>query len=389
MKSCDHSQWLGLGLQQGNIVFQETDRLQTLIEGLPDPDTRKPSLFVLIGRKTKSLFLQKLVSVERKNKFRWKRARHGIHLHLDASSAFHDNPVFYADSYLPTHLVGDCTSRPDSCHESVTRPLPRSSSDYLGLAGTRAADFLYSRLLRPFSDVFCLFLADLGGIQPVVQHLASWLDKGRTITVPQAVNPSVIIVVESETPGYKVEKQVKEELLHLLEQETPRSIFDSFFEVRVVSIFPEGKLSLQSRHRQLKERLLDALHQAQERRMRVGMHFSATHFAVFFRHACDHFVKTPDEPFNFIKTSRLRNPVSPEMDRNLSRFLKHIRTPRELTKFAIPIIASSLFLNAYPPDMHGKSASQLVSLKLISFQTLNLGMSFRSCTWTPAAAWGG
>jgi hypothetical protein len=84
------------------------------------------------------------------------------------------------------------------------------------------------------------------------------------------------------------------------------------------------------------------------------MHFSATHFTVFFRHACDHFVQTPDEPFNFIKTSRLRNPVSPEMDQNLSRFLKHIRSPRELTKFAIPVIASSLFLNAYPPDMHGK-----------------------------------
>jgi hypothetical protein len=387
MKSCDHSQWLGLGSQDGEIVFQETNRLQTLVEGLPSPDTRHPSLLVLIGSKTKSLVLRELVSVERKHKFKVRRARRGIHLHLDASSflQFHENPIFYADSYLPIHVVGDSTSQPDRCHESIQRPLSRNLVDSWALAGIEAADYLYARLLRPFSDVFCLFLADLGGMQPVVERLVSWLEKGQTMMVPQAVNPSLLVVVESEDPGDKADGEVKVELLRLLEQKSSRSIFDHFFDVRVVSIFPEGKLPLQSRHRRVKERLLDALDQAQARRMGVGLHFSATHFAVFFRHACNYFVTTPDEPFNFIKTSRIRNPVSMGMDQNLFRFLKHIRSPQELKEFAIPVIASSFLLDAYPPDMHGKILTPFYGnlLNMFLFQNLNREMSFGSSTWMP------
>lgn len=346
MKSCDHSQWLGLGTQEGKVFFQETDRLQNLVEGLPSPDTRYPSLIVLIGRKKKSLVLRELVSVERKRK---KQGRRGIHLHIDAPSFSQDNPVLYADSYLPTDLVGDSIFPTERCHEIIKR-----SKHPLPLTGIEAADYLFARLLRPFSDVFCLFLADMGGMQSVVERLVSWLEKGQAAAAPKTASPSLILVVESDTPGRKAEREVKEELLRLLEHNTSRNIYDYFFNVTVVSIFTEGKLSLQATHRPLKERLLDALDQGQARRLKIGMLFSATHFAAFFKHACDHFVTTRDEPFNFIETSRLHNPVSLEIEKHLSRFLKHIRSPQELSEFAIPVIASSLLLNAYPPDMHGK-----------------------------------
>src|SRR5437868_567862 len=109
MKSCNHSQWLGLWLRDGAQArqLQETDRLQSLVEGLPNPDTRYPSLLVLIGKKTKSLVLQELVAAERKYEARTKRTRRGIHLHLDTSSISHENPILYADSYLHTDLVRD------------------------------------------------------------------------------------------------------------------------------------------------------------------------------------------------------------------------------------------------------------------------------------------
>jgi hypothetical protein len=352
MKSCDHSEWLSLGAEDGKVVFQETDRLKNLVDGLPNPDTRFPSLLVLIGKKTKSLVLRELVSLERRYKFRIRRARHGIHLHVDASSIFQENPVFYADSYLPINLVGDSISQTERCHESIKRLLPQSSADSSGL--TEAADHLYACLLRPFSDIFCLFLADLGGMSPVVERLVSWFEKGETSVAPKTSNPSLMLVVESETPGPKVERVAKERLLRMLKEKTPRSVFDHFCDVEVVSILPEGRLSLEARHRRLKERLLDALDLGQERRMKMGMLLSATHFAVFFSHACSHVTTNPYKAFNFIKTSRLRNPVSVEIDKHLSKFLKHIWSPRQLTDFAIPVIASSLFLNAYPPDMHGK-----------------------------------
>jgi hypothetical protein len=353
MKSCSHSEWLGLGTGGEGVVFQETDRLKNLVDGLPNPDTRFPSLLVMIGKRTKSLVLRELVSLERRYKFEIKRARRGIHLHVDASSLFQENPVFYADSYLPIRLISDSISQTESCHESIKRLLPRNSGDSSGLTEIEAADHLYARLLRPFSDVFCLFLEDLGGMPPVVERLVSWFEKGEASVAPKTSNPSLMLVIEREAPGLKAERVVKEQLLRMLGQKTSRSIFDHFCNVEVVSILPEGRLSLEARHRRLKERLLDALDQGQERRMRTGMLLSATHFAVFFSHACDHLATTLYEPFNFVKTSRLRNPVSTEMDKHLSMFLKHIRSLQQLRGFAIPVIASSLSLNAYPPDMHG------------------------------------
>jgi hypothetical protein len=354
MKSCNHSQWLGLWLRDGAQArqLQETDRLQSLVEGLPNPDTRYPSLLVLIGKKTKSLVLQELVAAERKYEAKTKRTRRGIHLHLDTSSISHENPILYADSYLHTDLVRD-SIQVEGCHESIKRRLRWNSRDALQLTDIEVVDYLFARLLCPFSDAFCLFLADLGGMQSVVERVASWLEKGQASAVPKPANPSLVLVVESDAPGPKAEREVKEQLLRILEQRTPRNIFDLFFGVTVVSIFPEGKLSLQARLRRVKERLLDALDQGQERRLRIGMLFSATHLSVFFRHACDHFATTLGEPFDFVKTTRLRNPISAEIEKHLSRFLKYIRSPQELTEFAIPVIASSLLLNAYPPDMHG------------------------------------
>lgn len=359
MKSCDHSQWLSLETQAQAVFFHYTDRIQNLIESLPNPDTRYPGLIVLIGRKTKSLVLRELVSIERKPSLGVRSPHRGVHLHLDASSVFHENPVLYADASLPIALVSGATYQKVRCHESVGRKLCRNSGDTFDLTGIEAADYLYSRLLRPFSDVFCLFIADLGGLEPVTERLVSWLEKAQTPTVPQTAHPILVLVVESEVPGIKTEREAKSKLLSMLEQKTPKSIFDHFFDVTVVSIFPEGKLSLQARHRRVKERLRDALDQGQERRMGIGMLFSATHLAVFFRHACDHFGTTIDDPFNFIQTSRLRNPVSTEIDRHLARFLKHVRTPQELVKFAIPVIGSSFLLNAYPPDMHGEISMSL------------------------------
>jgi hypothetical protein len=373
MKSCSHSQWLGLWLGDGTQtrLLQETDRLQSLVEGLRNPDTCYPSLLVLVGKKTKSLVLQELVAAERKYKTRTKRTRRGIHLHLDASSISRENPILYADSYLHTDLVSDSIFQIERCHESIKRRLRWNSGNGLQHTDIEVVDYLFARLLCPFSDTFCLFLADLGGMQSVVERVVSWLEKGQAPAVPKPANPSLVLVVESDAPGPKAEREVEEQLLRILEQRTSRSIFDLFFGVTVVSIFPEGKLSVQARLRRVKERLLDTLDQGQERRLRIGMLFSATHFAVFFRHACDHFATTLDEPFDFVKTTRLRNPVSAEMEECLSRLLKHIRSPQELTEFAIPVIASSLLLNAYPPDMHGMFLMPFCKqlLKFFSLQT--------------------
>ena len=60
MRYCKHTQWLGLGANDGDVFLQNTDRLHTLLEDLPDPDEQSPSLFVFIGNKYKAMAIKEL-----------------------------------------------------------------------------------------------------------------------------------------------------------------------------------------------------------------------------------------------------------------------------------------------------------------------------------------
>jgi hypothetical protein len=87
-------------------------------------------------------------------------------------------------------------------------------------------------------------------------------------------------------------------------------------------------------------------------RTNTRIFFSVRHFAAFFRHACDHFVRNIREFFDFIKIARLRNPVFVDLNKYLSNFLKNIKLPHELTEFAILVIFFSFLLDHYPPGIY-------------------------------------
>ncbi|KAI5796092.1 acyl transferase/acyl hydrolase/lysophospholipase, partial [Pyronema domesticum] len=75
--------------------------------------------------------------------------------------------------------------------------------------------------------------------------------------------------------------------------------------------------------------------------------FSLTHFKAFFNAACNHWVKNPTTSFDFIRATRLANPVSP-------RFPEHINKIFSLVKpeIAISLATSSLVLDSVPPGMY-------------------------------------
>ncbi|OCK95341.1 uncharacterized protein K441DRAFT_556486, partial [Cenococcum geophilum 1.58] len=86
--------------------------------------------------------------------------------------------------------------------------------------------------------------------------------------------------------------------------------------------------------------------------------FSVTHFAAFLASAYEHFSQKIDEPFDFIKASRVDNPVPRDLDEHLTNLLKHVRNSGDLIEFAAPTIASSLLLDSYPPNSHCRSNSR-------------------------------
>jgi hypothetical protein len=349
MKRCNHSHWLSLGTHGNETSLLESDRLQTLTHHLQDPDTQQPSLFVLIGNKSKSVALRELFGTKKARKIRNKRHAGEIHLHLDPSSIFHTRPIFIADGDLPQQSLRAKAPAAERCHETTRRAFsdPRSALD-------RTTDSIYSRLLLPFADVFCFFSADLGGFRQIARHMAMWLEKGQSSTLPRSTYPRIIIVTENMPLGAQREKEARKAFLWLLREETTREMSEQISDIHIIALLPGHKVSSKARYRRLKECLLNRSDEVRRNREDAQTLFSAIHFAALFRYACDHFSQTSEDPFDFIKASRRQNPVAEDLAEHISNLLKHIKSAKELIEFAVPTIASSFLLDNYPPENHSK-----------------------------------
>ncbi|KKY29202.1 putative patatin-like phospholipase [Phaeomoniella chlamydospora] len=314
-----------------------------------------PSLVVLIGGGAKSAALQVLTSVRKTRKYAASSRRRqavNVNLHISSPCIVDGGPIFVAEGDIPYHAPKE-RPRSASCHETVRFTLPRIREGALEPAITAASEDIYSRLLCPFADVICFFAVDFDGYVSIARHLAACLDKGQPSTLPKTTYPRLLIVTEAQVPGPASDEEAKDVFLQVLREETVKGFQERFSTLEVVTVLPEGTTSASEPHYdRLREHFKEAVNEVRAARAEARMLFSARHFAAFFDYACDHFSKTTREPFDFIKTSRLRNPVPAELDEHLCNFLKRIESPEEVTEFAVPVIASSLLLDHYPPGMH-------------------------------------
>jgi hypothetical protein len=375
MRYCKHTQWLGLANNGGDVFLQNTDRLQTLLEDLPDPMEQSPSLLVFIGNKAKAMAIKELAKtftppprygrdpsyqsrhddeLRGHTKLNGRRAHGEIHLHIHSPSTFSSRPVLLAEGDLPSFDKPGRELSDEKCHEMASRPLngALTSPDL-----SESADEVYLRLLSPFTDVFCFFADDVGKFKPIVYRLARWLDLGQPSTLPKSTRPKVLIVTEREGDALGDDESDLKTFKQMLSDETTMDVSEQFSDIRLLSLPSRKNLSNKSRHRELFEQLLNFSDQAREARFNTRTLFSAHHFAAFFQYALDHVSSTSVNPFNFITTSRIENPVPINLRGHLINFLQNIRTYQKLLDFAIPVIASSLLLDSHPPDMHCKSST--------------------------------
>lgn len=375
MRYCKHTQWLGLAVNDGDVVLQNTDRLETLLEDLPDPDEQSPSLFVFIGNRSKAMAIKELAKTfspppdyghdtrrrsqhddelnrRGRSKLNGRRTHGEIHLHIHPPSTFSSKPVLLAEGDLPS-LDRSRLLAIEKCHETANRLMDAGALITPTLS--ECADRLYFKLLSPFADVFCFFADDVGGLRPIVQRLAIWLDLGQPSTLPESTRPKIIIVIERDGDDYNGDELASSAFKQMLSEETTIDISKQFSEIKVLSLEAYSKnLSNKSRHRELFEHLLNFSDQVREAKVRTQTLFSACHFAAFFNHVLNHIITPSTGPFNFISATRIDNAVPPDLGIHLTEFLQNIRTPQKLLQFAIPMIASSLLQDAYPPDMHCK-----------------------------------
>ena len=345
MKRCQHTNWISLCSEGNGSYLVVSDRLDTIKAHIPEPDSRKPSLFVLIGNRAKSIALRELFGAKRNQRFVTKRVPGEIHLHVEASSIFNERPLLVADSDLPSKA---CRARFPStrCHETTKRIVQRAGSP------AEIASRIYSQLLSPFVDVFCFFSDDLGGFEQVARHLATWLEQSQESTVSMSTRPRVVIVTEKIPAGVENEKEATKAFLWLLSEETKRDPFKQVSAIDVIALFPAGALSVHARHRLLKERVMAGSDLVREHRVESRSLFSVAHLAAFLGRACEHFSDPTDKPFDFVKASRVDNPVPQDLSEHLTNLLRHVSKSGDLVAFAAPAIASSFLLDSYPPHSH-------------------------------------
>ncbi|PNH39090.1 hypothetical protein VD0003_g10211 [Verticillium dahliae] len=217
----------------------------------------------------------------------------------------------------------------------------------------RVTGELYCRLLAPFADVFCFFCDDLdGGLEGVARHLATWLDHAPQAQNPANARPKIVVVSSTVPHGVQGEVKAKTDLLAMLEKETERETSNLATYISFVTVLPHTSVSATARYRALKERIMRISDDVRQSRVDARCLFSATHVAALLDGACDHFASASDLPFDLVQESRRRSPVPENLESHITEFVGRGTPQTELVTFAMPVIGSSLFLDAYPPGAH-------------------------------------
>ena len=286
-----------------------------------------------------------------------------IHFQLDPSTAFSDRPIIIAGGDFPIYQRSSKVVPAKDCHKTTHAILPRLRNGVAGTALLKASDNLYCRLLSPFTDVLYFFAVDLGGLRSIACRISSWLEMSQQpSTLKPGTHPQIIIVLEPASQH--LELRGLEDFLRILHDETDKKIFAQFLRIRVVSQLPDGHVSEQARYWRLREYLRSASDLVRLARLQSSTPFSVQHFAALLQQASSHFVGGHGAPFDFVRASRLQHPPAINLKEYWVTFLSKIRSLKELEDLTIRLIASSILLDHYPPDMHREPSPDVHRLPL-------------------------
>lgn len=338
MARCEHLSWLQISGTQQHI-FHDEGRLGRILLDLTNPIHQRPSVLFFVGRKAKNVALRELFPYNNIVKAR----QDGVaNLRIDTTTTNSDYPILFADSDtsqdVPPQIV-DCR-----CHEFHSYSVRCKST-----AACALVDLVHARLFFLFADVICIFADDFLSLQDMVCRLKNWATAGRVSVSPHSPRPKLVIVIRGdESTTYNIL------LARDLEFDLSQGDIEFFFSSVVVLYLEDGQLSSLARHRRLKEVLLRQADEMRHARQDLQCLYSAIHLNRFFQAAVKHLAQKPDVPFGFIHASRQQNPVLVSYRQHISSFV-HLSNQAEIPSEGVAsIIASSILMDAYPPNMHGK-----------------------------------
>ena len=341
MSTCKHLAWVQLAGER-EIFIQDEGRLRRLLCELENPKEQRPTLLFFIGGKAKNNALREL--------FPYNNIRRGRHdglanLRLESTSVKSNHPILFADSEFAYTIPS--TVHYTTCHETfkynIQWTLPPEFT---------YADLIHARLFFAFTDVICMFADDFPTLTAVVARLKTWAAAGAAASFP-ALRPRVIIVVREDEASATFNVLQAQDLRFNLHQQDLIQYYSSI----LVLYLAGAEISPLARYRRLKEVLLRHADEIRQIRRKSHCLFSAVHLRRFMHEAVRHVAHSIQLTFPLIHISRQKNEVRQDYREHILRFLRlgvqHRIPDRDITSY----IASSMFMDAFPPGMHGEDPS--------------------------------
>ncbi|KFY11829.1 hypothetical protein V491_07045 [Pseudogymnoascus sp. VKM F-3775] len=273
-----------------------------------------------------------------------------VNICIDSTTENEEHPVLLAES-VPNYAQAKSRGK-QTCHEASNHPVAWPSLEIP--RRQEFIDHVQARLLSLFTDVICLFAQDYGGLDAVAETLITWATIGPASNLEHPIRPRLLIVANISGNHF-----ASEALRLQLKVLSHPGFSDSFSSLNVINVLgvsghtPRGHFS--AFEQVLKEEI------RLQRAARINTHtlFSMVHIAAFFDLALENFARSPPSTFSFIHASRDDFKVSPNFPEHLRSFMRVLADKKLPGQYAWEFIASAIILDAFPPDMHMFSPSEV------------------------------
>jgi hypothetical protein len=348
MKSCKHGSWLSLHGKE-KIVLRYASTLNDITTSLDTPASKTPSLVVMLGDAGKGKFLDDVLSTTRRREDN--QDTDGLFLRQHPGTAFSDHPMLIAYENISRRSTFMPEPMAVTCHRQTVREL-QWQIDSLA----EAMDNLYSRLLRPFTDVVCFFSAESDEIHHQIDRMIPWLKQISTKVPLCAMQPRLLLIAAPHEQ--RSEASMEAHVVGLLEERLKRPVSDL---LSCISVYVKHRSSQTIMDRIKRE--TDIARNAHARDYTI---LNAVHFDLLFRQACEHFVSTRQDSFDMVAASRLHRPVSAGLQIYLAGLFTSVDSYEDMADFVAPFVAGCLAMDHYAHDVPCQCFERIETFNLLT-----------------------
>lgn len=315
--ACSH--WVWSSTHETRVIVR-SNRLEQLTSSLPQGEP-SPSLVLMIGCR------------QRPPTCHGPRRRPG-RVCLDL-----------CDKHKTPFLLGTATLREQSviqipCCRPVQAAYPSACA-----SSSQAEAIIYSQLLYPFADVVCFYSYGPEDLETIARQVIAWFKTGLPSS-RSSYPPHILIVLtgcrwkqcDIKTAAQTFDSLIGGAAALVQDASFPKMSFIRLHRARHFNaILPSLNFHVQA---------------VREKRQQARALFSVRHFNELFNRAFSSLDSSPDSIFDCLLAARQDLPVAPDMASHFVNFMELIPSAQRFHEFAAPVIASSIILDQYPPDMH-------------------------------------